>query len=105
MACHWGGALVEDGTTACGNQRRVAEMNKQYMALVVMGVIASGCSSEFWRGGGAGAATGIVGTGAGYELRARQQMEQLEADHKAGRINEHDYAIRKDQIQKGSVFY
>ena len=80
-------------------------MNKQLVALVVLSVLAAGCSSEFWRGGGTGAAAGIVGTGAGYELRARQQMEQLEADYKAGRINEHDYATRKDQIQKGSIFY
>jgi hypothetical protein len=81
------------------------EMNKQVVALVVMGVLAAGCSSEFWRGGGTGAAAGVVGTGAGYELRARQQMEQLEADYKAGRINQHDYELRKDQIQKGSIFY
>jgi len=80
-------------------------MNKQFVALVVIGVLTAGCSSEFWKGGGAGAAAGVVGTGAGYELRARQQMEQLEADHKAGRINQHDYETRKDQIQKGSIFY
>lgn len=80
-------------------------MYKHVMALVVMGMLAAGCSSEFWRGGGTGAAAGIVGTGAGYEIRARQQMEQLEADHKAGRLNDHDYALRKDQIQKGSIFY
>lgn len=57
------------------------------------------------RGGGAGAGAGIVGTGAGYELRARQQMEQLEKDRQEGRINQHDYETRKDQIQKGSIFY
>lgn len=80
-------------------------MNKQFVALVVMGVLASGCSGEFLRGGGTGAAAGIVGTGAGYELRAKQQMEKLEEDYKAGRINQHDYETRKDQIEKGSVFY
>lgn len=80
-------------------------MNKQWIALGVMGVLAAGCSSEFLRGGGTGAAAGIVGTGAGYELRAKQQMDQLEAEYKAGRINEHDYALRKDQIEKGSIFY
>jgi hypothetical protein len=80
-------------------------MHKSFIALVVMGTLAAGCSSEFWKGGGTGAAAGVVGTGAGYELRARQQMERLEADYKEGRVNQHDYEIRKDQIQKGSIFY
>ena len=80
-------------------------MNTSYIALVVLGVLAAGCSSEFWKGGGAGAAAGVVGAGTGYELRARQQMEKLEEDYKAGRINQHDYETRKDQIQKGSIFY
>ncbi len=80
-------------------------MNTRFVVLVVLGMLAAGCSNEFWKGGGAGATAGIVGTGAGYELRARQQMEQLAADYKAGRITEHDYEIRKDQIQKGSIFY
>lgn len=80
-------------------------MRKQCVALMVMGVLVAGCSGEFWKGGAAGAGAGVVGTGAGYELRARQQMEQLEEDYVAGRINHHDYEIRKDQIQKGSIFY
>lgn len=79
-------------------------MNKQFVVLMVLGVLAAGCS-EFWGGGATGAAVGVVGTGAGYELRARQQMVQLDADYKDGRITQHDYEIRKDQIQKGSIFY
>ena len=80
-------------------------MNTKFVALVVMGMLVAGCTSEFWKGGGAGATAGIVGTGAGYELRARQQMDKLEEDYKAGRLTQHDYEIRKDQIEKGSVFY
>ena len=75
------------------------------VTLVVIGVLASGCSTEFWKGGGAGAVAGVVGTGAGYELRAQQQMKKLDEDYNAGRINKHDYETRKDQIQKGSIFY
>jgi hypothetical protein len=52
-----------------------------------------------------GAGAGVVGAGAGYELRARQQLAQLEEDYKAGRVNQHDYETRKDQIQKGSIVY
>jgi len=32
-------------------------------------------------------------------------MEPLEAHDKAGRINQHDYETRKNQIQKSSIFY
>ncbi len=32
-------------------------------------------------------------------------MTKLEEDHKTGRMNDHDYEILKDQIQKGSIFY
>ncbi len=80
-------------------------MKKSLIALMVLGAIAAGCSGEFMKGGGAGAAAGVVGAGAGYELRARQQMNQLESDYKDGRINQHDYEIRKDQIEKGSIAY
>lgn len=75
--------------------------------LVVLGIFlfSAGCGSSFWKGGSAGAAAGVVGTGAGYELRARQQARALEEDYRAGRISQHDYEVRKDQIGKGSIFY
>ncbi len=59
-----------------------------------------GCGS-FW-GGMAG---GAVGTGAGYEMSARNQMKELNADLKAGRIDQKEYDIRKDQIERGSLVY
>jgi hypothetical protein len=52
-----------------------------------------------------GAATGVAGTGAGYEYNARMQMERLEDDYKAGKIDKEEYEIRKDQIERGSVVY
>lgn len=60
-----------------------------------------GCSAEFWGGTGAG----ILGTGAGYEIRAKQQLDELNEDYEAGNITKEEYEIRKDQIQKGSVVY
>jgi len=61
-----------------------------------------GCET---RGGSAvGGALGgaAVGTGA-YEYKAHREMQQLEEDYKAGRINQNEYKIRKDQIQRGSI--
>ena len=80
-------------------------MNKSLGMLVMLGVLAAGCSTDFWGGGATGAGVGVAGTGAAYELNARKQMQQLDADLQAGRINQHDYDIRKDQLQKGSLVY
>lgn len=69
--------------------------------IAVVAALAAGCSPAFWGGTG----TGVVGAGAGYELNARKQMEQLNEDLKAGRINQQEYEIRKDQIERGSLVY
>ena len=80
-------------------------MNTRLAVLAVMAVMAAGCSSDFWGGSAAGAGAGVVGTGAAYEIRAKKQLDELNAQHEAGQINDQEYAIRKDQIQKGSVIY
>lgn len=74
---------------------------KGILGLLILAVSVTGCSGAFW-GGTAG---GTVATGAGYELRARQQMEKIDADYKSGKIDQREYEIRKDQIQKGSIAY
>jgi hypothetical protein len=76
-------------------------MKRLLVGLAIMAIGAAGCSPEFWGGG----ATGAAGTGAAYELRSRQQMEKLKDDLDSGRIDEREYEIRKDQIQKGSLVY
>lgn len=52
-----------------------------------------------------GAATGTAATGAGYELRAKQRMDRLEQQYRDGQIDQREYDIRKDEIQKGSLAY
>lgn len=72
------------------------------LASLVLVVSMSGCSSR--GGSAAGGALGGAAVGAGaYEFSAHRQMQQLDADYKAGRINKQEYNIRKDQIQKGSI--
>lgn len=70
-------------------------------ALMIGGFALGGCSGAFW----GGAATGAVATGAGYEINAHQQMEKLEDDYRAGRIDRREYEARKEQIEKGSILY
>ena len=71
----------------------------QMLLVLLMGIALSGCSGAFWGGAGAGA----LGAGAGYEIQADRQMNLLNEDLKSGKISQHEYDIRKDQIQKGSV--
>lgn len=71
----------------------------QGLLTVLLGTTLVGCSGAFWGGTGAGA----LGAGAGYEIQAERQMNQLEDDLKSGKITQEEYNIRKDQIRKGSL--
>ena len=70
------------------------------LAAATLILLLCGCGN-FW----GGLAGGAVGAGAGYELRARQQMNKLDEDLKAGRIDQKEYEIRKSQIERGSIVY
>lgn len=76
---------------------------KMVMGLMLLCLLstATACSKAFW----GGAAGGTLAAGAGYELRARQQMEKLKDDLDAGRITQDEYNIRKSQIEEGSLAY
>jgi hypothetical protein len=52
-----------------------------------------------------GAATGVLATGAGYEINAKRQMDQLEDDLRNERITREEYEVRKRQIESGSIIY
>ena len=60
-----------------------------------------GCSPAFW----GGAAAGVLGTGAGYEVQSKRQMDRLDDDLRSGRIERREYEQRKEQIEKGSIIY
>lgn len=59
------------------------------LALLVM----TGCEAVV------GGAVGAGATGGGYEVHLKRQKDRVEDDHKAGRIDQGEYEIRKDQIQ------
>jgi hypothetical protein len=78
---------------------------KQLMTLVAaifMVVSLSACSS---RAGSAGlGAVGGAAAGAGaYEYNLNKQMNELEDDYKAGKIDQREYEIRKKQIEDSSI--
>jgi hypothetical protein len=73
---------------------------KNIMIALALGCALCGCSK--FAGGLAG---GAAGAGAGYEYNAHRQIEKLDEDLKAGRIDQKEYDIRKDQIDRGSLVY
>lgn len=73
---------------------------KLMAALLLLGnLVLTGC--EFV----AGAATGALATGAGYEINANRQMDRLEDDYRRERISRREYQQRKSQIERGSIIY
>lgn len=69
--------------------------------LLVMALGVSACSGAFWGGAGGG----TLATGGGYELNANRQMDRITKDLAAGRINQSEHDIRKDQIKRMSIAY
>jgi hypothetical protein len=76
-------------------------MNLKWMSMILAGAVllTAGCSPSFW----GGAAGGVVGTGAGYEYHANQEMKRLDAALKAGTMTQSEYDIRRDQLKRDSV--
>lgn len=76
------------------------------MFLVVMLALlmffTEGCESK-WGTALLGAGGGAVATGGGYEYVAKRETDRIEEDLAAGRIDQREYEIRKDQIQRMSV--
>jgi osmotically-inducible protein OsmY len=76
-------------------------MKAKLLALMCSVLFLSACSPAFW----GGAATGVLATGAGYEVQNKRQMDRLEEDYKNERISRKEYESRKQQIEKGSIIY
>jgi hypothetical protein len=74
-------------------------MRKLFVLLMLGSMTQWGC--EFL----AGTAVGAGAAGAGYEIQAKRQMDQLEDDFKKERISRKEYESRKRQIEAGSIIY
>jgi hypothetical protein len=76
-------------------------MKKYLLAALLAATIPVGCAPAFW----GGAATGVLATGAGYEVNSKRQMDKLDEDFRNERISRREYEDRKRQIEKGSILY
>ena len=65
-------------------------------------LMCGGCESR-WGSAGLGAAGGAVAAGGSYEYVANREMKKIEQDYKDGKIDQREYEIRKDQIQRMSL--
>jgi hypothetical protein len=74
-------------------------MKKYFALLMLLTTCQSRC--QFL----AGAATGAVATGAGYEVQGKRQMDRLNDDYREERISRREYETRKQQIEQGSIIY
>lgn len=72
-------------------------MHKLLRLIVIL--LALGPLTGCWLLAGAGAAGGA------YEYRNKQQLDRLEEDFQAGKINRDEYLERKKQIHEGSIIY
>lgn len=73
------------------------------MALTIaLSLMLVGCQSR-WGSAGLGAAGGAVAAGGGYEYVFNREMKTVEEAYKDGRIDQREYEIRKDQIQRMSI--
>jgi hypothetical protein len=83
--------------------RRLTEEDqvmRNLVALILLGSLGlAGCQFA------AGAATGALATGAGYEINAKRQSDRLEDDYRRERISRREYERRKDQLERGSIIY
>ena len=75
------------------------------LGVVIVGLVLvtdlTGCSSV-----GSGLLGGVLGAGAAggsYEYHLKRQKDRVEADFKAGKIDQKEYEIRKDQIARDSL--
>jgi hypothetical protein len=62
----------------------------------------TGCSGV--RSGLLGGVLGAGAAGGGYEYNLKRQKDRVEEDFKAGKIDQKEYEIRKDQIARDSFF-
>jgi hypothetical protein len=81
-------------------QEKEDQMKKALLLIPLVAMLSvSGCESR----GGSAAAGGVAGAaiGAGaYEYRGREEMNRVEEMFKEGKIDQREYEIRRDQIQR-----
>ena len=64
--------------------------------------LSAGCSTKTGSAT-AGALGGAAAGGGAYEYRLHQELQRIEDDYKAGKMDQKEYQARKDEIQRMQV--
>jgi hypothetical protein len=59
----------------------------------------AGCATKTGSAG-VGAVGGAAAGGGAYEYRLHQELQRIENDYKAGKMDQKEYEARKDEIQR-----
>lgn len=70
-----------------------------FLMMSVMLLASSGCATKTGSAT-AGALGGAAAGGGAYEYRLHQELKRIEDDYKAGKMDQKEYEIRKDEIQR-----
>lgn len=70
------------------------------MALALLA--APGCATKTGSAG-AGAIGGAAVGGGAYEYRMNEELKRIEEEFKAGKMDQREYEIRRDQIMRMSI--
>jgi hypothetical protein len=81
------------------SSRKDEEITMHKLLRLIVILLALSPLAGCWLLAGAGAAGGA------YEYKSKQQLDKLEEDFKAGKINRDEYLKRKKQIEGGSIIY
>jgi hypothetical protein len=75
-------------------------MKKIVFLMLTLDLLAStGCATKTGSAT-AGALGGAAAGGGAYEYRMHQELQRIEDDHNAGKMDQKEYEIRKDEIQR-----
>jgi hypothetical protein len=84
-------------------ENRMTTLKQLLIIFLVLGLLwIVGCESS-WGSAGLGAAGGAVAAGGGYEYVINREMTRIEDALKAGEMDQREYEIRKDQIERMSL--
>lgn len=69
------------------------------VAIAIISCTLAGCSSKAGTAG-VGVLGGAAAGGGAYEYRLHQEMQRIEDDYNAKKIDQKEYEIRKDEVQR-----
>ena len=78
-------------------------MKKALMVISILALLSISACSEKWTAAGLGAAGGAAAGAGGYEYHLKKQRDRVESDYRDGKIDEKEYEIRIDQINRDSL--